>query len=73
MDTLAQAVRKLSEARECAATWSAAMELSLQRNQDLEAENAQLRARIAALESVVERLSEVVDEFYCLFKSLSGR
>lgn len=77
--TLARAVSQVSEAREHAATWNKAMDLSIRRTQELEAENAQLRARNAELESevgtlrnILERMSDVVDEFFNLIKAFSG-
>lgn len=77
-ESLARAVGKLKVAQETAATWNRAMEISIHRTQQLEAENALLRARNAELEgevdmlrNILERMGEVVDEFSTLFKAFS--
>ena len=78
-ESLAVAVGKLKEAQETAATWNRAMEMSIQRTQELEVENALLRARNAELEgdvdmlrNILERMGEVVDEFSTLFRAFSA-
>ncbi len=76
MDTdavLTDCVRKLAEARDHVATYSTAMDIQLQENEQLRQQNEQLKERVSHLEALVVKLAAIVDEFHALVIKFSAR